>query len=340
MVVIITTLMFLIDLPISPKTHETGGILLETRKKGEWFELIIPPDWNEFTVDHILRKVWNGPKKMIHVLKMEKLVTVNGEHANWHRPLISGDRLQLKFFAEEDFGVIPTYMEIDVLYEDDHLLVVNKPAGIDTHPNEHKQTDTLANAVAFYLQAKGEYRKVLHIHRLDKYTTGSVLFAKHAFIGAILDRMLEERQIKRTYLALIEGILSKKKASINAPIGRDRHHPTRRRVSPTGQAAVTHYKVLKVYRNKHRSLIQCSLETGRTHQIRVHLSSIGHPLIGDVLYGGEALFPRQALHAARMTFIQPLTGEKIECQAPFIDRDPIFPDEAFDLLNMHKDITL
>ncbi|WP_147533076.1 RluA family pseudouridine synthase [Bacillus marasmi] len=312
---------------------------MKTTKKGDWFEIIIPPDWNEFTIDHILRVVWNGPKKLIHMLKMEKQVTVNGVPVDWHSPLNRGDRLQLKFFADADFGVIPSYQDIDVLYEDDHLLVVNKPAGLDTHPNDLKQNNTLANVVAYYLQAKGEFRKVLHIHRLDKDTTGAVLFAKHAFVGAILDRMLERRQITRTYLALVEGILHKKKATIKEPIGRDRHHPTRRRVSPSGQPAITHYKVLKVYRNKQQTLIQCSLETGRTHQIRVHLSSIGHPLIGDILYGGAATFPRQALHAAKMTFIHPLTGEFIECLAPFNDETSIFPDDGIELLNMHKDLT-
>ncbi|NMD72002.1 RluA family pseudouridine synthase [Bacillus sp. DNRA2] len=312
---------------------------MKTAKKGEWFQLIIPKDWNQFTIDHILREVWHGPKKLIHQLKMEKLVTVNGEQINWHKPLNSGDRFELKFFSEEEFGVIPAYFDIDVLYEDDHLLIVNKPQGMDTHPNEPSQTNTLANAVAFYLQAKGEYRRVLHIHRLDKDTTGAILFAKHSFIGAILDRMLEERQIKRTYVALVEGHIARRKATINQPIGKDRHHPTRRRISQTGQTAITHYKVLKEYKSKKCTLIQCRLDTGRTHQIRVHLSSIGHPLLGDVLYGSEASFPRQALHAIRLAFIHPLTGEKIECFAPFIDEPGIFPSEAFELINVHKDDT-
>lgn len=301
-----------------------------THKKGDWFELVIPTDWNQLTIDYILRQLWKGPKKLIHHLKMNKLITVNGEQINWHQPLASGERLQLKFFTEEEFGVTPSYIDIDVIYEDDHLLIVNKPAGLDTHPNDPKQTNTLANAVAFYLQAKGEFRRVLHIHRLDKDTTGAVLFAKHAFIGAILDRMLEERQIKRTYLAIAEGILSKKQGTIDAPIGKDRHHPTRRRVSQTGQAAKTHYKVLKTYQNKRHTLIQCNLDTGRTHQIRVHLSSVGHPLAGDVLYGGSPIFPRQALHAVKMEFVHPLTGAKIECSAPFIDKPAIFPVEALD----------
>lgn len=302
------------------------------QRKGPWLETIVSQEWNELTIDQILREVWNGPKKQIHQLRMEKGVLVNGDQAIWSKPLFLGDTIQIKFFSDEEFGVVPSYIDIDILFEDDHLLVVNKPSGIDTHPNEPGQTNTLANAVAFYLQSKGEFRKVIHIHRLDKDTTGAVLFAKHAFVGAILDRMLEERKIQRTYLALANGLIKKKRGTINEPIGRDRHHPTKRRVSPTGQKAITHYQVLKIFPKTNCSLIQCSLETGRTHQIRVHLSSIGFPLVGDSLYGEKKDISRQALHAAKLAFIHPITLEKVECHAPFLDNPVIFPAESFQLM--------
>lgn len=302
------------------------------QRKGPWLETIVSQEWNELTIDQILREVWNGPKKQIHQLRMEKGVLVNGDQAIWSKPLFLGDIIQIKFFSDEEFGVAPSYIDIDILFEDDHLLVVNKPSGLDTHPNEPGQTNTLANAVAFYLQSKGEFRKVIHIHRLDKDTTGAVLFAKHAFVGAILDRMLEERKIQRTYLALANGLIKKKRGTINEPIGRDRHHPTKRRVSPTGQKAITHYQVLKIFPKTNCSLIQCSLETGRTHQIRVHLSSIGFPLVGDSLYGEKKAFSRQALHAAKLAFIHPITLEKVECHAPFLDNPAIFPAESFQLM--------
>lgn len=302
------------------------------QRKGPWLETIVSQEWNELTIDQILREVWNGPKKQIHQLRMEKGVLVNGDQAIWSKPLFLGDIIQIKFFSDEEFGVAPSYIDIDILFEDDHLLVVNKPSGLDTHPNEPGQTNTLANAVAFYLQSKGEFRKVIHIHRLDKDTTGAVLFAKHAFVGAILDRMLEERKIQRTYLALANGLIKKKRGTINEPIGRDRHHPTKRRVSPTGQKAITHYQVLKIFPKTNYSLIQCSLETGRTHQIRVHLSSIGFPLVGDSLYGEKKAFSRQALHAAKLAFIHPITLEKVECHAPFLDNPAIFPAESFQLM--------
>jgi 23S rRNA pseudouridine1911/1915/1917 synthase len=138
--------------------------------------------------------------------------------------------------------------------------------------------------------------------------------------------MLEKRDIKRTYLAIVQGTLPNKKGTINEPIGRDRHHATRRRVSPTGQKAVTHYEVLKADQRRKLSLVKCQLDTGRTHQIRVHFSSINHPLAGDELYGGKPIFPRQALHAVKLEFIHPFTNEKIICHAPFLDDHKIFTD--------------
>ncbi|MDZ5473952.1 RluA family pseudouridine synthase [Bacillus sp. 31A1R] len=298
--------------------------MIKTSKKGEWFELVIPEEWSSYTLDQLLRDHWKVSKKQIHLFRMEKNILINGQPPQWNRPLQTGDPLSIKLFTPEDYGVIPQNIDIDILFEDDHLLIVNKPAGIDTHPNQPEQSNTLANAVAFYLQVKGENRQVKHIHRLDRDTTGAILFAKHSLIGSILDKMLEERKIKRTYLALVQGLLNKKSGTINEPIGADRHHPTRRRVSPRGQHAVTHFTVIDRYNKEKRTLVKCQLNTGRTHQIRVHLSHIGHPLLGDDLYGGTRIYKRQALHAVKMEFKHPLTMEEIECHAPFLDQPPIF----------------
>lgn len=285
--------------------------MLQTKCFGEWFEIRLPSNWEGYSIDDVFRIVWKAPKKQIHTIRMEKHVMVNGELINWTMPLKENDRLQLKLFMEEEFGVIPAYHEVDVLYEDEHLIVFNKPANMDTHPNTLEQTNTLANAAAFYLQAKGEQRKIKHVHRLDRDTTGAILFAKHALAGSILDKMLEERSIKRTYFALVHGQLKRKKGTIQEPIGRDRHHPTKRRVSASGQPAITHYELLEYNSKQNLSLIQCQLDTGRTHQIRVHLSSIGHPIVGDKLYGGKPLFERQALHAGKLVIPHPFTDENI-----------------------------
>ncbi|MFO1442708.1 RluA family pseudouridine synthase [Bacillus sp. Bva_UNVM-123] len=291
--------------------------MIKTKRFGEWFEIIVPSHWDGLSIDSILREKWSAPKKLIHSMSMEKQIKVNGEIINWHNPLVAGDKFQLKLFQEANFDVIPEYHEVEVLYEDDHMIVFNKPAFMDTHPNSlHDETNTLANAAAFHLLAKGEIRKVKHIHRLDRDTSGAVLFAKHQLAGSLLDKLLEERRIKRTYLALVHGKLTLKKGTIQEPIGRDRHHPTRRRVSPTGQPATTHYELLETFRKEDLSLIKCQLDTGRTHQIRVHLSSIGHPLAGDLLYGGRPIINRQALHAAKLQIPHPFTEKLISCYAP------------------------
>jgi 23S rRNA pseudouridine1911/1915/1917 synthase len=303
--------------------------MIQSQRKGYWQEFIVPEEWSGKTVEELFRQIWETPKKLTHQYRMEKKVMVNHLPVNWTNPLVKGERLSINFFENLPDDVIPSYINIDVLYEDDHLLVVNKPARIDTHPNDVGQTNTLLNGVAYYLQSNGDLHWVRHIHRLDRDTTGAILFAKHPFIASLLDRMLEQRWIKRSYIALVHGVLRNKKGTIHEPIGRDRHHATRRRVSPTGQDAITHYQLIEVSQKKKTSLIKCSLDTGRTHQIRVHLSHIGHPLLGDILYGGEPTVARQALHAVKLEFVHPFTKEQIRCLAPLMDTPPIFP--AFDV---------
>lgn len=301
--------------------------MLNTMRMGEWFLITVPLEWNGKTIADIFRHVWESPKKLTHSFRMENKVLVNGNLANWNMPLIKGSKIQLKLFEDEHIEIFPNYIDIDILYEDEHLLVINKPPFMNTHPNDPKaDQNTLVNAAQFYLQAKGENRNIRQIHRLDRDTSGAILLAKHALAGAIMDNMLVKRNIKRTYIALVHGVFKQRTGTINEPIGRDRHHATKRRVSPSGQAAITHFTVLKVDKGKQQSYVKCWLDTGRTHQIRVHLSYWGHPLVGDKLYGGNSIVKRQALHAAKLEFIHPFTGEKIVCLAPFLDQPVIFKD--------------
>ncbi|MFD2442997.1 RluA family pseudouridine synthase [Bacillus sp. CGMCC 1.16607] len=300
--------------------------MIQTKRQGQWQVFIVPGEWSGKTIEQLFKDIWGTPKKLTHQFRMEKRVKLNHSPAEWTLPLKLGDRLSVNFFENLEDEVVPNYMEIEVLYEDDHLLVVNKPAGMDTHANDSVQTNALLNGVAFYLQSNGQSTWVRHIHRLDRDTSGAILFAKHPLVGAVLDRMLEQRLIKRTYLALVQGIVKTKKGTIQAPIGRDRHHATRRRVSPTGQEAITRYQLLERFHSTKTSLVKCWLETGRTHQIRVHFSHIGYPLLGDTLYGGENSVARQALHAAKLEFVHPFTNERIICFASFHDNPPIFPE--------------
>ena len=281
--------------------------------------------WNGLTLEKLFRERWKAPKKLVHEWRMSKEVSMNGNYVTWSTILHEGDTISIPLLDHaENETVQAADLGITILYEDDVLLIANKPAGMDTHPSQPGEVHSLLNGVAHHLQKTGQTCMIKHIHRLDKDTTGAVLFAKNRLIGSMLDRMLEEREIKRTYLALVEGNIKKDEGEIKEKIGRDRHHATRRRVSPTGQTAVTHYRVLNRDSKKNLTLVSCTLESGRTHQIRVHFSHLNHPLAGDTLYGGKKTFPRQALHARKIEFIHPISEEKMIVEAPFIDRPEIF----------------
>lgn len=288
------------------------------KRIGEWLEIDITKEWANNTVYHVLSKELGASKAIIKKWNAASAIKKNKQKADVNHKLELGDRLYLHLFGDEDYGVIPEYKIVDVLYEDDHLLIVNKEAGIDTHPNEPDQKGTLANAIASYYQMNGLQIRVRHIHRLDKDTSGAIIFAKHDLSHTLLDQALELRKVKRTYIAIVEGKFAQTKGIIDQPIGRDRHHATRRRISPNGQKAITHYQVEQYLSSKDLSIVSLQLDTGRTHQIRVHLSSMNHPIIGDVLYGGKkGLMNRQALHAAKVSLTHPLTEEEIEVEAKF-----------------------
>jgi len=201
------------------------------------------------------------------------------------------------------------------LYEDDFCLVVSKPAGIPVHPAHPGQSDTLAHRVAAYYALTGQACAVRHIHRLDAGTTGPVLYAKCEWSQLLLDARMREKRIERVYVAVVRGHVRPPNGTIDAPIGRDRRRPGLRRVSPTGKPARTHYRTLETFGDM--SLLELRLETGRTHQIRVHLSHIGHPIIGDEAYGGpDAGLGRPALHGKSLSFPHPVGGDTVVVEAP------------------------
>ncbi len=226
----------------------------------------------------------------------------------------TGDRLRLRFFPIREFGFRPEWLPIDVLFEDDFCMVVNKPVGIPVHPTESNGGGSLANAIAAYYEASAQSCAVRHIHRLDEWTSGPVLYAKHAYAQYRLDQDMRDRLIKRVYVAIVEGIPQKAKGTIQAAIGKDRHMNGKRRVSSTGDHAVTHYELVESYTDA--SLLRLTLETGRTHQIRVHMSHIGHPILGDKMYGGsDNLISHQALHGESLGFQHPFDRREIHLQA-------------------------
>lgn len=262
------------------------------------------------TVEELLRSEWGLGKKVVHEMRMAKSVkNANGQEVIWKEPLKKGTMLAFDLPPANSPYEENHDIELPILFEDDHFIIARKPKGMATHPNEIGQKDTFINAVLGHIiQNGGSYGE--HVHRLDQGTSGLLMVAKHPVAKNVLDRMLEQKQLVREYEAVVKGKVVNKTGTIDFPLGRDRHHPTRRRVSPSGQSAVTHYKVLRQMEGK--TLLQLTLETGRTHQIRAHLSHINHPVIGDELYDGP---PTQDgayhLHAFRMSFTHPFTGEKI-----------------------------
>ncbi|CAI6080464.1 RluA family pseudouridine synthase [Cohnella sp. JJ-181] len=272
------------------------------RRKAEWMELRLPGELAGAPLQQIMKFTPLAPKLVAKL-------------AQTHGIMLQGSSLRLALFPRETRDFPPDWMELNVLYEDDFTLVVNKPSGYEVHPSERGQRGTLAHGVAAYYEMSGQDVRIRHIHRIDKETTGPVLYAKNEFTHYQYDKAMREKSIERIYLALAEGRLPQERGTINLPIGQDRHHSTRRRVSETGDAAVTHYEVAERFEGY--TLVRLRLETGRTHQIRVHLAAIGHPLAGDGLYGGKrTVISRQALHGERLIWPHPWTGEPLSVLAP------------------------
>lgn len=290
--------------------------MIHMKKEGEWLVGHLAED--AVSVGALLREQWRLPRKQVHLLFQHKEVLLDGAPVAQHAKAEAGQEIRLRLCPPEPLGLEPVDEPVDILYEDDHLLVANKPAGLLLHPTEPRHTKTLDHLIAGHFARTGVAAKVRHVHRLDQDTSGVVLYAKHALASALLDERLRERNISRAYIAFVHGAVKQDSGTITQPIGKDRFHPNRRRVSPNGDPAVTHYRVVE--RFAQAAKLECRLETGRTHQIRVHLSHLGHPLIGDTLYGGKAgMIGRQALHAAVLRFSHPFGEETMEVRSPLQD---------------------
>lgn len=251
----------------------------------------------------------------------KEALLVNGMRAGGRSILKEGDHFRVRVMETGSMeGIVPAPLPLDILYEDEDILVLNKPADMPVHPSIGNYTNTLANAAAFYFQQKNELCPFRCINRLDRDTSGSLILAKNALSAAILSAQMRNREIRRTYLAVVCGV-TPPSGTVSAPIGRVSDSVIQRQVDPEhGESAVTHYERLAV-RNDH-SLLEIHLETGRTHQIRVHMASIGHPLLGDTVYGSRKGCPGlagQCLHARRLRFLHPRTGEPVEVECPLPD---------------------
>lgn len=263
----------------------------------------IPIKYNQLTLREIFQQL-HLPKKDLHNLNMSKLITINDEPATLMSKVNTGDIAYIPT-PEEVSNYLPSYRYAQIYYEDDDIAVVMKPKGVKTHPNDLKESNTLMNHVIYTV--KSDY--VEPIHRLDQETVGLLIVAKNPLMKKILDRMLEENEIDRIYKANVHSLLPIKPQTIDMPIGKDKFHSNKRKVSPTGQTAITHIINSKMIKED-VSEVDLKLDTGRTHQIRVHLAEIGHPVIGDPLYGNSTLRQLQ-LNSYKIEFIHPLTQETI-----------------------------
>lgn len=277
---------------------------------------IISPQDAGTTVGRFLRAHGYSARLLSRLKFTENGITVNGERAFTSRVLQAGDRLETELADREaDDMPLPLFAPLEIVYEDESLLVIDKPAGMPVHPSRGFYSITLANAVCFHLLASGQNQFVFRApQRLDRDTTGLILVAKNQLIGARLTDMARSREIRKTYFAVCEG-KTPPSGEIDAPIARARAGNIARCVDfIKGDRALTHFERLS-YSGGH-SLVRLQLLTGRTHQIRVHMSSIGYPLAGDALYGGSCThISRQALHAGELSLTHPVTGQALHFRA-------------------------
>lgn len=258
----------------------------------------------------------NLSRGLLRRMKRGGGIYLNGERDYLTRRVNAGDKIQIIFF-DEDTEMEPEDIPLDIVFEDEYLLIINKPAGMAVHPTGAYQEGTLANAIAHHWAKIGLKSKVRLVHRIDKDTSGCVLVAKEPYTLHGLLQQLGRQELLREYLAIVEGQVKPDWGTITSPIGRSMDHGVKRAVQADGKAAKTVYKVL--HSTTRASLVRARLESGRTHQIRVHFADLGHALLGDPLYNRPLPdIPGQALHAWRLAFIHPRTKEKhiISCPIP------------------------
>ncbi|WP_297418689.1 RluA family pseudouridine synthase [Clostridium sp.] len=271
--------------------------------------------------------------RLIRSASLGKRIFVNGEVVKMNRVLNSGEIIKIDLAKDESQDIAPEKMDIDIVYEDEDILVVNKKPFMVVHPTKSYQSGTLANGVINYFMESNQNCIVRLVSRLDMNTSGLIIIAKNQFSHGMLSKEMSENKVGKKYLAIVHGIMKEKQGTIDLPIYKPEgiENGTRRVIDERGQRSITHFKVVEEFSDS--SLVECKLETGRTHQIRVHLSHLGHPIYGDTLYGygeeEENLIKRQALHAYGLDFKSPRSGEMLSLRAEL-------PEDMKELINKLK----
>ena len=267
---------------------------------------VLAHQFNQFSRSHLQKWIEDGN------------VRVNGQPVKPKYKLAVGDQVVIEPEAPQKVDLTPEKIPLDIVYEDDDVIVVNKPQGMVVHPAPGHPNHTLVNALLYHSPLStinGEFRPGI-VHRIDKDTSGLLMVAKNDLAHRSLAAQLKAKTNQREYVALVHGVIKQDAGTIDAPIGRSKKDRKKQAVVSDGRHAVTHFKVL--HRFRHYTLVSCRLETGRTHQIRVHMKSIGHPLAGDPLYGPRKTLPGrgQYLHARLLGFKHPRTGKELVFTAP------------------------
>lgn len=290
--------------------------------------VVVSPEDDGKVVRNVLERRLGVSRKLLSQVKLtEHGLTVNEKRVYTTAPVSAGDIIRLRMEREESDDILPQPIPIEIVYEDDDLLIVNKPAGMIVHPTHGHYTGTLANGVVHHWKARGEKVRFRPIHRLDEETSGLVAIAKTGYVHQQLSEQLQAGAVTKLYLAYVYGIPEPRSGTVNEPIDRDKEQPHLRVVTPDGYPSVTHYDAVHVYEGDsglRAACVRLKLETGRTHQIRVHMKHIGCPLIGDKMYGPgelgneawESAAGRQALHAETLGFVHPIKKEQMEWRAP------------------------
>ena len=280
--------------------------------------LKVTEDNNGERIDKYLSTVIEGKtRSFIQGLIEDKAITVNGKIVKSNYKLKTNDEIVVILPEPIELDVKAENIDLNIVYEDSDVIVVNKPKNMVVHPAPGNYTGTLVNGLLYHCKDLSGINGVIRpgiVHRIDKDTTGILVIAKNDEAHNSLAKQFKDHSIKREYYALVEGRFSKESGTVDKPLGRNKKDRLKMDIVEYGRRAVTHYEVLEQY-DKGVSLIKCTLETGRTHQIRVHMASIGHPLVGDQTYGFKKQkfkIEGQALHAKTLGFIHPSTGEYIE----------------------------